>query len=49
MNPYHAAERGMVDDVIDPGETRQLLIRSLELLRSKRRATPRRKHGNMPI
>ena len=49
MDPYHAAERGMVDDVIDPGETRLLLIRSLELLRSKRRATPRRKHGNMPV
>ena len=32
MNPYHAAERGMVDDVIDPGETRRLLIRSLALL-----------------
>ena len=49
MNPYNAAERGMVDDVIDPGETRQILIRSLELLRSKHRASPRRKHGNMPV
>jgi acetyl-CoA carboxylase carboxyltransferase component len=49
MDPYRAAELGMVDDVIDPGETRQLLIRSMELLRSKRRAAPRRKHGNMPV
>jgi acetyl-CoA carboxylase carboxyltransferase component len=49
MSPYHAAERGMVDDVIDPGETRMILIRSLELLRSKRRSAPRRKHGNMPV
>ena len=49
MSPYHAAERGMVDDVIDPGETRMILVRSLELLRSKRRSAPRRKHGNMPV
>jgi methylmalonyl-CoA decarboxylase subunit alpha len=49
MTPYIAAERGMVDDVIDPGETRMALIRSLDMLRSKRASSPNRKHGNMPL
>jgi acetyl-CoA carboxylase carboxyltransferase component len=48
-NPYIAAERGYVDDVIDPADTRQVLVRSLELLRSKREDLPKRKHGNMPF
>jgi len=48
-NPYEAAERGYVDDVIDPAETRAVLIRSLELLRTKREDLPRRKHGNVPL
>ena len=43
------AERGMVDDVIDPRETRMILISSLEMLRSKRASAPNRKHGNMPL
>ena len=49
MTPYIAAERGMVDDVIDPGETRMILIRSLDMLRSKRASSPHRKHGNIPL
>jgi acetyl-CoA carboxylase carboxyltransferase component len=49
MTPYVAAERGMVDDVIEPGQTRMILIRSLEMLRSKRASSPHRKHGNMPL
>ena len=49
MTPYIAAERGMVDDVIDPGETRMILIRSLDMLRAKRASSPHRKHGNMPL
>jgi propionyl-CoA carboxylase beta subunit len=48
-NPYIAAERGYVDDVIDPADTRRILHRSLELLRSKREELPKRKHGNMPL
>ncbi len=48
-NPYSAAERGYVDDVIDPTETRVKLIAGLEMLRSKREELPRRKHGNMPL
>ena len=48
-NPYVAAERGYVDDVIQPAETRAVLIRSLEMLRSKREDLPKRKHGNVPL
>jgi acetyl-CoA carboxylase carboxyltransferase component len=48
-NPYVAAERGFVDDVIDPAETRAKLIAGLELLRSKREELPKRKHGNVPL
>jgi len=48
-NPYVAAERGYVDDVIDPSETRRVLVRSLRLLASKREELPRRKHGNVPL
>jgi propionyl-CoA carboxylase beta subunit len=48
-NPYGAAERGYVDDVIDPAETRRKLVAGLEMLRSKREELPRRKHGNTPL
>ena len=48
-NPYIAAERGYVDDVIDPAETRPKLIAGLRLLRSKREELPKRKHGNVPL
>jgi acetyl-CoA carboxylase carboxyltransferase component len=48
-NPYLAAERGYIDDVIDPADTRKVLVRSLDLLRSKREELPRRKHGNVPL
>ncbi|WP_433547540.1 acyl-CoA carboxylase subunit beta [Streptomyces sp. CA-294286] len=48
MHPYYAAERGLVDDVIDPGETRSVLIRSLAALRTKKARVPARKHGNTP-
>ncbi|THA36611.1 acyl-CoA carboxylase subunit beta [Streptomyces sp. A1277] len=49
MHPYYAAERGLVDDVIEPGETRAVLARSLEMLRTKHRALPQRKHGITPL
>jgi propionyl-CoA carboxylase beta chain len=48
-NPYVAAERGYVDDIIEPQETRTRLIRALEMLRSKRETIPQRKHGNIPL
>ncbi|MFF4412787.1 acyl-CoA carboxylase subunit beta [Streptosporangium sp. NPDC001559] len=48
MHPYYAAERGLVDDVIDPAETRGVLIRSLDMLRTKHADLPVRKHGNPP-
>ena len=48
-NPYIAAERGYVDDVIDPADTRKLLVRGLSLLRTKKEELPKRKHGNVPL
>ncbi|BDH13425.1 methylmalonyl-CoA carboxyltransferase [Streptomyces hygroscopicus] len=48
MHPYYAAERGLVDDVIDPRDTRAVLIRSLAMLRTKHADLPSRKHGNPP-
>ncbi len=49
LTPYIAAERGYVDAVIEPQETRQKLIQSLDMLRSKRETIPQRKHGNIPL
>ncbi|HTT14391.1 MAG TPA: acyl-CoA carboxylase subunit beta [Thermoplasmata archaeon] len=49
LNPYLAAERGYIDDVIDPAETRDRLVRGLALLASKRDDRPGRKHGNIPL
>ncbi|WUH95571.1 acyl-CoA carboxylase subunit beta [Streptomyces sp. NBC_00433] len=48
MHPYYAAERGLVDDVIDPADTRKVLIRALAMLRGKHAELPHRKHGNPP-
>ena len=49
MHPYYAAERGLVDDVIDPRLTRATLSRSLATLRTKQVPLPHRKHGNPPM
>jgi propionyl-CoA carboxylase beta chain len=48
-NPYVAAERGYVDDVIDPATTRARIIRALSLTRNKRDVNPAKKHGNIPL
>src|SRR3954463_7111483 len=48
-NPYLAAERGYVDAVISPHETRVEIVRALRLLRSKRETLPAKKHGNIPL
>lgn len=48
-NPYIAAERGYVDDVIDPADTRRKIIAGFELLRSKKEELPQRKHGVIPL
>ncbi|MFF4800990.1 acyl-CoA carboxylase subunit beta [Streptomyces sp. NPDC001351] len=48
MHPYYAAERGLVDDVIDPAETRSTLVEALRALRAKHADLPSRKHGNPP-
>ena len=49
MHPYYAAERGLVDDVIDPADTRPGLIDALAMLRGKQARLPDRKHGNPPV
>ena len=48
-NPYQAAKRGYIDDVILPAETRSKLITALEILGSKKKTRPQRKHGNIPL
>ncbi|MBU0690893.1 acyl-CoA carboxylase subunit beta [bacterium] len=48
-NPYSAAARGYVDEIIDPAETRMKIINGLELLRDKVDSNPRKKHGNIPL
>ena len=48
-NPYIAADRGFVDDVLEPQDTRPQLISDLEMLRSKRKSQPDKKHGNIPL
>lgn len=49
MHPYYALERGLVDDVIDPADTRFMVIRALEMLSDKRPELVPRKHGNPPV
>jgi acetyl-CoA carboxylase carboxyltransferase component len=48
-NPWEAADRGYVDDVIDPADTRRKLIAGFDMLRTKKEELPSRKHGNMPL
>jgi len=48
-NPFSAAERGYVDDIIMPRDTRAKLIRGLKLLANKVESLPRKKHGNIPL
>ncbi|HQQ67755.1 MAG TPA: acyl-CoA carboxylase subunit beta [Candidatus Cloacimonadota bacterium] len=48
-NPYRAAERGYIDDIIEPAQTRFRLVRALEMLANKKDSIPPRKHGNIPL
>jgi len=48
-NPFSAAERGYIDEIIEPSQTRPMLISSLRLLETKRDKNPPRKHGNIPL
>ncbi len=48
-NPYRAAERGFIDEVIDPSETRTKLIKGFKMLENKVDSMPRKKHGNIPL
>ena len=49
LNPYIAADRGFIDAVIDPQDTRDQITKALRALRNKRVALPPRKHGNIPL
>ena len=49
MNPYIAAGHGLIDDVIDPADTRPKIIRALEMLENKRETLPQKKHGSIPL
>ena len=49
LNPYAAARAGYVDDVIEPAETRQMIIKALHAVQHKSESHPPRKHGNMPV
>jgi propionyl-CoA carboxylase beta chain len=49
VNPYVAAERGYVDSVIPPSQTRAYVIKALRMLRNKRETLPPKKHGNIPL
>ncbi|MCK4387765.1 MAG: hypothetical protein KAW00_03240, partial [Dehalococcoidia bacterium] len=48
-NPYVAAARGYIDDVIDPRETRPKVIKALEMLKNKEVTNPSKKHSNIPL
>ena len=48
-NPYIAASRGYIDDVIEPSETRDKLIKALKILENKQDSNPKKKHGNIPL
>ena len=48
-NPYIAAERGFLDDIIEPKETKKILINTFELLKDKVDINPKKKHGNIPL
>jgi propionyl-CoA carboxylase beta chain len=48
-NPYIAAERGFLDDVIDPKDTKKILVNAFNLLREKVDNNPKKKHGNIPL
>jgi propionyl-CoA carboxylase beta chain len=48
-NPYVAASRGYIDDVIEPHATRPKLVAALEMLQNKRDTNPPKKHGNIPL
>jgi propionyl-CoA carboxylase beta chain len=48
-NPYLAAERGYIDAVIEPNQTREYITKAFRSLKTKRDALPPRKHGNIPL
>lgn len=49
FNPYKAAEYGKFEDVIEPADSRRIIISTLELFKNKQVVLPAKKHGNMPV
>ena len=49
MSPYRLAEKGYIEDIIEPNQTRETIIKSLEILENKREVLPPKKHGNIPL
>ena len=49
MSPYVLAEKGYIDDLISPNESRDIIIKSLNVLENKREVLPPKKHGNIPL
>ena len=49
MTPYIAANKGLIDEVIEPKDTRSKIISALEILSTKREFTPQKKHGTIPL
>ncbi|MDF3002417.1 MAG: methylmalonyl-CoA carboxyltransferase, partial [Bacillota bacterium] len=48
-NPYCAAERGYVEDIIEPATARQKILEAFEMLRTKKQELPEKRHGNIPL
>ena len=49
LSPYPAADKGYIDDIIEPSKTRIRIIKALKLLENKRDTNPPKKHGNIPL
>ena len=49
VNPFVAAKRGYIDDIIEPSRTRFRIVKALQLLKNKRDTNPMKKHGNIPL
>ena len=49
LSPYRLAEKGYIEDIIDPNETREIIIKSIDILENKREILPPKKHGNIPL
>ena len=49
LSPYRLAEKGYIEDIINPDETRETIIQAIDILENKREILPPKKHGNIPL